>query len=508
MGSLSVCLIVKNEETYLEECLRSVQSVAGEIVLVDTGSTDHTLEIAERNGCRIFSFPWTNHFAEARNYALRQCTKEWILYLDADERLVPDSIPELRKILDSGGKRGIYCTLRSSDETGGRPNIMRYLRLFSNSPQIQFKGRVHEQIFDSLQENRYQIQDSEVEILHVGYDISLDKLQAKAERNLRLLLQDYNENKEGYTAFQIAQSYALLNQKEHAAAYFKKAVSTPGLLPPYLAHSYRYLAALELERRNLNLAGTFINLAYHNDPYAPLVNLIYAKILLIQGDKFRAKNFFLQAYKNNKEILSGKVSRTFDILVSEDDLLIEGLSLAVQHQIPELFDFLQRELKAFGKSGNKKELIQELLVYDKLFHNKPLNHYDIRQVVHAANEKNIGVFVSFISNYNEQTIKGDITNGLLEKFPENQDLLMARADILESRGDLHTAKEVLNYAYEIDPANITLVIRMVALMVKMNLIAEIAPLIQKAELDFSDNDTCYSMLQQLKTKLKPLYARS
>ena len=98
MARLTLSMIVKNEEKYLEGCLESVKNVADEIVIVDTGSEDSTLDIAERYGAKIYHFEWIDDFSAARNFALSKSTGDWILYLDADERLSKDSVEEVKSI--------------------------------------------------------------------------------------------------------------------------------------------------------------------------------------------------------------------------------------------------------------------------------------------------------------------------------------------------------------------------------------------------------------------------
>jgi glycosyltransferase involved in cell wall biosynthesis len=97
MGALlSAALIVKNEEKFLGDCLASLRGLADEVVVVDTGSTDRTQEIARSGGARVYDFPWNGDFAAARNRALDLSTGEWILYIDADERVRPDATLDLR----------------------------------------------------------------------------------------------------------------------------------------------------------------------------------------------------------------------------------------------------------------------------------------------------------------------------------------------------------------------------------------------------------------------------
>src|SRR5690348_3827247 len=85
--TISLCMIVKNEEKYLERCLKSVEGVVDEIIIVDTGSTDQTTEIAEKFGAKILRYQWNDDFSSARNYSLKNAKCDWILILDADEEL-------------------------------------------------------------------------------------------------------------------------------------------------------------------------------------------------------------------------------------------------------------------------------------------------------------------------------------------------------------------------------------------------------------------------------------
>jgi glycosyltransferase involved in cell wall biosynthesis len=86
---LSVCMIVKNEERFLGQCLASVKDIADELIVIDTGSTDRTVEIAREHGAHVGHFEWCNDFAAARNASIAPATGDWILFLDADEGLSP-----------------------------------------------------------------------------------------------------------------------------------------------------------------------------------------------------------------------------------------------------------------------------------------------------------------------------------------------------------------------------------------------------------------------------------
>src|SRR5687768_5610008 len=99
MPVLSICLIVRNEAGNLPRCLASVEPLGAEVVVVDTGSTDDTAALARRHGARVEHFPWRDDFAAAVNHAFDHAAGEWILRLDADEELVPETLPELRRVL-------------------------------------------------------------------------------------------------------------------------------------------------------------------------------------------------------------------------------------------------------------------------------------------------------------------------------------------------------------------------------------------------------------------------
>ena len=224
---LSLSMIVKNEEKNLADCLKSVEGVVDEIVILDTGSTDSTMSIARSFGATVYEQPWTGDFAEARNASLKECTGQWILYLDADERLHPDAKLHLRKMLESMPPEigGIVCIITSPHkQNSGVSEIHRgsYPRIFKNYgyPKIHFQGRVHEQITPSILALGGQVIMSEVEIYHLGYDQSREVMEQKVKRNYDLLITHVQEEPENsYAWFQLGQTLArmeLTTQAEQA----------------------------------------------------------------------------------------------------------------------------------------------------------------------------------------------------------------------------------------------------------------------------------------------------
>ncbi len=181
---ISACLIVRDEGTFLGDCLRSIEGRVDETVIVDTGSVDDTCSIAKSYGARLLSYAWSDDFAAARNYGLDAATGDWILYIDADERLVDTSPESLREGLEDDG--AYAARLWFQPTVNGTP--YREYRLFRNDPRLRFKGAMHETIrpdLDALEQALgAKTIDSPAAIVHLGYE---GDLTAKHRRNLPLL---------------------------------------------------------------------------------------------------------------------------------------------------------------------------------------------------------------------------------------------------------------------------------------------------------------------------------
>jgi hypothetical protein len=174
-GSLSVCIIARNESGRIARAIASVRDVADEIVVTDTGSTDDTAAVAASLGARVEYFPWADDFAAAYNACLAHATRAWVLQLDADEELVAGARDELRHAL-ARNDAFAFTVLREdlSDTSGGRTGTkMRLPRLFRNSPQVRFVGRIHHRFtvpLDDLARGHGQaVFDSSIALTHYGY---------------------------------------------------------------------------------------------------------------------------------------------------------------------------------------------------------------------------------------------------------------------------------------------------------------------------------------------------
>lgn len=185
-AALSLCMIVRNEETMLPGCLESVSGLTDEMIVVDTGSTDRTIQIAESHQARVVHFLWKDNFAAARNESLRHANGDWVLVLDADERLQPECRGELKNLIQRDDLAGVNCWLASQMPAGQMAEVMsaRYCRLFRRLPGVGFTGLIHEQILPSIRRLAGKVVDSEIVIRHLGY---AGPNPTKLERNLQLL---------------------------------------------------------------------------------------------------------------------------------------------------------------------------------------------------------------------------------------------------------------------------------------------------------------------------------
>jgi glycosyltransferase involved in cell wall biosynthesis len=145
--ALSLCMIVKNEERNLPRCLDSVRDLAGELIIVDTGSTDETPRIAAGYRAEVIPFDFTTvDFAAARNCAIARARGRWILVLDADETVDRASVPIVERLVALDENAGYFLERHNHASDSSNPTTDYVVRLFPNRPNYRYRGRVHETI--------------------------------------------------------------------------------------------------------------------------------------------------------------------------------------------------------------------------------------------------------------------------------------------------------------------------------------------------------------------------
>jgi len=235
---ISLCMIVKDEEKYLDDCLKSVSDIVNEMIIVDTGSQDKTVEIAERHGAKVYHYTWQNDFAAARNEALKYATNPWILQLDADEELIPETAGWFYDQYPWLEHDGYYVTLQNIKDEGSDEIMLAHklIRFYKNHPENYYQFSIHE----NMKVGSGKTGESTVELLHKGYGSEINN-ERKVERNKQALLEKLEENPaDPFTHYYLAQCYEFLNDSEKAIEACKQGLSL-GLPYPVKSHTYRIL---------------------------------------------------------------------------------------------------------------------------------------------------------------------------------------------------------------------------------------------------------------------------
>lgn len=234
---ISLCMIVKNEEAKLERALSWGEGVLWEKIVVDTGSTDKTVELAERFGAKVYHFDWIDDFAAARNFAQKQAKGDWILTLDADEYPAPETPGKLFSVLSQAeqtGADGVFGEILELNSTGDIMACSFRIRLFRNQPDICYRRRIHEQL-EFTDGRKLAVLDGkgEVSFFHDGYAEAALAREQRNRRNLSLLEQELSEHPDDYEIMgYLGDEYRSYGEIEKAAEWYRKSLKhLPAMLP-------------------------------------------------------------------------------------------------------------------------------------------------------------------------------------------------------------------------------------------------------------------------------------
>ncbi len=197
---ISQCMIVKNEEKNIERALSWGREIMWEQIVVDTGSTDRTIEIAKDLGAKVYSFPWTDDFSAAKNHAIEIAKGDWICFLDADEYMMSEDARKLKELLDGLEKDAFDGISTGWQQLNGEGKIFAsgtQIRFFRNQSDIRYRRRIHEQL-ESLSGRDLKVGDAVAafSIFHTGYQGEGETKNTKSSRNRRLILEELKEHPE------------------------------------------------------------------------------------------------------------------------------------------------------------------------------------------------------------------------------------------------------------------------------------------------------------------------
>ncbi len=314
MATLSLCMIVKDEADRLATCLGSAQAIVDEIVVVDTGSTDKTPDIAQRFGASLYHVPWNNDFAEARNQSLRRATKDWALVLDADEYLTPKAIAQIPTAI-APEDRLVINLLRQELGAAQSPYSL-VSRLFRRHSDIHFSRPYHAMVDDSVsdlvaREPHWQIgQLPGVAIAHDGYGadaiVRLNKLE-RARRAMEAFRDAHPED--AYVRAKLGGLYLQIGQVESGLKLLRQGLRLePGPAEAYeiyyhLGIGYRqqqrvaeamsaYEQAIAQAVDPLTKIGAWLNLGSLKQSQGDLEGAIAQYQALLQADPSFTKGYY------------------------------------------------------------------------------------------------------------------------------------------------------------------------------------------------------------------------
>lgn len=236
-------MIVKNEEKNIKRCLDSIESIADEIIIVDTGSNDETLNICSNYNAKVINHKWNNDFSEARNVSLEYATKDYILFLDADEEISKEDLKKLKALLSSKKLAEGYFFRLTNIINGIEVGEYVVFRFFKNKKKYRFRGKVHEQIANCIQKHNKDkcIENIDIKIYHYGYDPNKVNIESKYKRNMGILNTYTEEEKDAYYFYVLGNEYARITDFKSAIESYEKSLDLMELKYNYVFYPYLIL---------------------------------------------------------------------------------------------------------------------------------------------------------------------------------------------------------------------------------------------------------------------------
>ncbi len=448
--TLSACMIVRNEEKFLPQCLNSIKNVVDEMIIVDTGSTDRTCEIAQSFGAKVYHHPWKNSFSEARNHSLSHATGDWILQIDADEALEQADIPLLQKLINADTYNVIFVAI-FSELPGGQAK--HYFQRIFRRGKARFEGIVHNQlVFEG------KALQSEIRLYHYGYNLCESEMQKKYKRTGDLLRQQLAENPDNI--------FVLAN-----------------LIRNY-RNEYNFEKVIELGEKGLNQLPSQTDLVFKIQRQRISIDLVHALLNTNQAD--RAEEVCKRALEENPE--------SFDVHLVRGEILLKKrafsdalnyfkkyLALKERENREPSFtvlsaDFYHYEHGAYNNIGECYKnlgLFREAeIAYKKaieLNRKEPLYYSHLAQLYISQNRLDEA----------EHTVNSAVILGISNHF-----IYLLQGKIYSSQRRYMAAIDAFKQSIQGDSKNITAYIHLIILFIKTNQIA-------LAEKTLSEITPCY-----------------
>ena len=300
MADLSLCMIVKDEARCLARCLQSVAHLVDEIIVVDTGSIDESVNIAQSFGARVEYFKWCSDFSQARNYALSFATKSWILVLDADEYLLAEDDEKLCQVIQHPTAKSYYLQIENQVLETAMTQLVSSLvcRLFKNIPGIRYEGAIHEQlVMPQIKSDLKEVEILDVRLLHDGYIESVKKEKNKGKRNRQIIESILDETPhKAFHLFNLGTEYMVEKEFEEALACYDQSYELLNTKDGYVSKLvlYRIICLVSLTQYKRALKAIDEGLSW----YPQYTDLMYQK-----GEVERLMHQPIKAIKSYEQCL-------------------------------------------------------------------------------------------------------------------------------------------------------------------------------------------------------------
>ncbi|MFZ7103650.1 MAG: glycosyltransferase [Peptococcaceae bacterium] len=366
---LSVCMITKDEENNIFRCLKSIKKIADEIVLVDSGSLDNTLEIAQNFKCKIIELLWCDDFSFARNIALDAAQGDWILVIDADEELTKNSADEIRELMNNAQAEGYYVQINNILENG---YVLKEsaVRLFRNRKNYRFSGKVCEQVLPSIRRTRADsIYNSDQVINHFGYHE--EYITEKLSRKIRILRKELAQDPVNpYLLANSGNVSYLLRDYQRAINYYQEALINLTGDESYVPVVYRNLALSYLQEHDYEKSELIIKRGLERFKEYTDLYYLYGNLADATGKYEKACNYYEKSLELGE---TGKFPSVLGI-GSYYSLLSMG--------------------KSFEKMGRFEE---SLTIYGKALGYREIRDQAIEAIVPLATFKKSSVFTGILT---------------------------------------------------------------------------------------------------------------
>lgn len=260
---ISLCMITRNNEQTIGPALASIRPYVDEIIVVDTGSTDRTMEICRQHGARVEQFPWIDDFATARNESLKYAKGEWIFWMDSDDTITPACGRALRELVD--GRHGwdvlgyvmqVHCPSHSAGSAHDL-TVVDHVKLFRNRSDLQFEFRIHEQIIPAIRRAGGNVLRTDLYVVHSGSDQTPEGRKRKLERDYRILHRELADHPDHpFVLFNLGMTYADEPQYDEAIRYLTRCVEVSHPDESHLRKAYALLVGAYYQSERPDQAWT------------------------------------------------------------------------------------------------------------------------------------------------------------------------------------------------------------------------------------------------------------